>query len=98
MCPKRPWPARADHPRGPPTHWHQACCNDQMEYELWNTRNGLRVATWPSEAEAAHQLRRQPGLASEPVQLLLRNDNGATEVLADQTTLLSWAEASAESS
>ena len=75
-------------------HWHQVCCHHEMQYELWNTRNGLRVATWPSEADAAHQIRRQRGLASEPVQLLVHSDNGATEVLADETTLLSWAEAS----
>jgi hypothetical protein len=61
-----------------------------MQYELWNTRNGLRVATWQSEADAADQIRRQRGLASEPVQLRLHDDtSGATEILADETTLLS---------
>ena len=66
-----------------------------MEYELWNVRHGLRVASWASEAEAADQLRQQPGLASEPVHLILRNDDGTTTLLADETSVLGWAQASA---
>jgi hypothetical protein len=67
-----------------------------MQYELWNTRNGIVVATWSSEAKAAEQIREQPGLASEPVELLLHRDDGTTEKLADQESLHAWASARSE--
>jgi hypothetical protein len=69
-----------------------------MEYELWNIRNGIRVAIWPSEIDAAHQVHQQPGLASEPVQLVMRQDDDSTVVVADQDGLLAWAEAKVGSS